>query len=336
MPHPPSLNDTRDAHEQPAAASVGLPTVNLEERPSDSDRQVALAKALDEALQGVGFCYVSGTGVPRESVAEIFMASKAFHRLPRDAKDALAINEFHRGYIAPASSVIRSSSVAKVSRPNLSDSFMWMHEVAKNDPDYGRPLNGPNQWPPVEGFRTSVERFTAEMDGLARYLVQLIAIALGVSPGVLASYFERPTVWLRLLHYPPLPGDADAMQWSAAPHTDYGFITLLAQDVLPGLEVRDAAGQWRPAPPQPDTFVLNVADMLERMSDGRWPSSAHRVRNTGDSARFSIPYFFDPHIDCRIERLPGVAARTGRQAVIFGDYVLERLNRNYAYRQSDL
>ena len=76
--------------------------------------------------------------------------------------------------------------------------------------------------------------------------------------------------------------------------------------------------------------------MLERMCDNRWPSSAHRVRNAGTRARFSIPYFYDPHIDSRIERLPGIEARTEREGVIFGDYVLERLNRNYAYRQSAL
>ena len=313
-----------------------LPTVDLQHRPGDPHRQRALARALDEALQGVGFCYISAAGVSAESVAEIFAASKAFHRLPAETKNALAINRYHRGYIAPASSVIRTSSVAKVSQPNLSDSFMWMHEVAKTAPDYGRPLNGPNQWPPVPGFKEAVARYTAEMDALARYLVQLIAIALGIASDGLARFFERPTVWLRLLHYPPLPDDVQDNQWSAAPHTDYGFITLLAQDTSPGLEIRGIDGQWRPAPPRPDTFVLNVADMLERMCDNRWPSSAHRVRNTGTRARFSIPYFYDPHIDCRIERLPGIEARTEREGVIFGDYVLERLNRNYAYRQSDL
>lgn len=316
--------------------ALELSIVDLEQRPNARGDEMRLARALDLALRNTGFCYISGTGVTSSSVAEIFAASKTFHALPREAKNAVEINEFHRGYIAPATSVIRSSSVAPVTQPNLSDSFMWMHEIGEDDADFGRPLNGPNQWPDVDGFRTAIERYIVEMEGLARYLVRLIAHALSLSPHVLLPYFNQPTVWLRLLHYPPLSTRKPTDQWSAAPHTDYGFMTILAQDTVPGLEVQDAEGVWHLAPPIPDTFVLNVADMCERMCDGRWPSSAHRVLNAGEKERFSIPYFFDPHIDCIIDRLPGIESRTSRDPVIFGEYVIERLNRNYAYRHSAL
>ena len=77
----------------------------------------------------------------------VFDASRSFHALPAPAKQAISINGFHRGYIAPKSSVIRSSSVARVTRPNTSESFMTMHEVDPDDDVFGRPLQGPNQWP---------------------------------------------------------------------------------------------------------------------------------------------------------------------------------------------
>lgn len=311
-----------------------LPIVSIEARPSDLDAQKRIATRLDHALQDVGFCYLECSGVDDATVEEIFKASQAFHRLPEQSKRELTINEFHRGYISPASSVIRSSSVAKVTRPNLSDSLMLMHEVNAADTDFGRPLNGPNQWPDLPGFKTTVERYTIALEGLSRYVTRLIAIALGQDPGALDAYFAKPTTWLRLLRYPPLPNVLPEDQFSAAPHTDYGFITLLAQDKLGGLEVRSRDNTWRPAPPLPGTFILNVADMLERWSDGRWPSTPHRVRNMAGVERFSVPYFFDPHIDVTVTRLPGLEARTNRPPAVFGDYVMERLNRNYAYRQT--
>ena len=77
-----------------------------------------------------------------------------------------------------------------------------------------------------------------------------------------------------------------------------------------------------------------ATDMLERWCDGRWPSTPHRVRNLSGRERLSVPFFYDPHIDTTVERLPGLPARTGREPVVFGEYVLERLDRNYAYRQA--
>ncbi|MFT5391620.1 MAG: isopenicillin N synthase-like dioxygenase [Gammaproteobacteria bacterium] len=314
------------------ASPTSLPCLDLESRPQSVVARQRIACALDSALQDTGFCYLSAAGVSEASIGAVFDASRAFHALPPHAKSALSINEFHRGYIAPKSSVIRSSSVATVTHPNLSDSLMVMHEVAPDHRDFGRTLNGPNQWPGLAHFRPIVEEYMRQMRALSQYLTSLIALALGLEPHHFDSAFETPTVWLRLLRYDPLPLDGNADAFSAAPHTDYGFITVLAQDEHGGLEVRDSAGQWRAAPPVPGTFILNVADMLERWTDGRWPSSAHRVRNTGASERFSVPYFYDPHIDVQVERLPGLEARTSRPAVIFGNYVSERLDRNYAYR----
>ena len=106
-----------------------------------------------------GFCYIAGTGIDPALVEAVFDASRRFHALPASAKEAIAINEFHRGYIAPKSSLIRTSSVARVTQPNLSESFMAMHEVDPDDEAYGRPLQGPNQWPAnLPGFREAVTR----------------------------------------------------------------------------------------------------------------------------------------------------------------------------------
>ena len=314
-----------------------LPLIDLDGLDPASPRRAAIAAELDDAFRRIGFCYIVNTGIEQRLVDATFAASRAFHALSDAAKQAIAINDFHRGYIAPKTSVIRSSSVARVTQPNLSESFMAMHEVAPDDARYGEPLQGPNQWPgDLPGFRDAVTAYQDAMTAMAYRFTALLARALGLREDFFAAEFTRPTTWLRLLHYPPHPADAPAGQYGAAPHTDYGFITLLAQDEHGGLEVRARDGGWIAAPPVPGSFIVNVADMLARWSNDRWTSTPHRVRNLSGADRYSLPFFYDPDTASRIACLPtcsGADIPPRYEPVIYGDYVVERLNRNYAYRQ---
>lgn len=317
-------------------SSEQLPVIDLDGLKPGGARRPAIARELDAAFREIGFCYIANSGIDPALTEACFAASRAFHALPDTAKRAIAINEWHRGYIAPKSSVIRSSSVARVTQPNLSESFMMMHEVAADDPRLGEPLQGPNQWPDtLDGFRTAVTAYSDAMTAMAGRFTRLLALALDLEEDFFAPHFAHPTTWLRLLHYPPHPAAAPDDQYGAAPHTDYGFITLLAQDDLGGLEVRARDGGWIAAPPIPGTLIVNVADMLARWSNDRWTSTPHRVRNLSDRDRYSLPFFYDTDTRSRIECLPGCSGSDmpARYApVVFGDYVVERLNRNYAYR----
>ena len=148
-----------------------------------------------------------------------------------------------------------------------------------------------------------------------------------------------PLVLFRIFHYPPLdPGHAEqAGEWSVGEHTDYGLITLLGQDASGGLEVRGPRG-WIAAPPLPDAFVVNLGDMLERMTGGRYRSTPHRVRNTSGADRLSFPLFFDPAWDAKVRPIPGHdgpvddAARWDGRSVhtwsgTYGDYLLDKVGR---------
>ena len=317
--------------------SPALPVVHLDGLEPGGSRAPEIAAALDDAFRRTGFCYITDTGVDPALVEAVFDASRRFHALPAEAKQAIAINRFHRGYIAPKSSVIRSSRVARVTRPNLSESFMAMHEVDPDDDAFGRPLQGPNQWPGnLPGFREAVTAYQAAMSGLARRFNRLLALGLDLPETFFDPHFERPTTWLRLMHYPPEPPGTPSDQYGAAPHTDYGFVTFLAQDGQSGLEVRARDGDWIAAPPLADTFVVNVADMLARWSNDRWTSTPHRVRNTSGRPRYSVPFFWDTDLESEIACLPtcrGPDNPPRYEPVRYGDYVLERLDRNYAYRR---
>jgi len=296
----------------------------------------ALARQLDQAFSDIGFCYFTDIGVEQGLVDGVFEASRRFHAQPRAAKDATAMNRFHRGYMAPKTSIIQTSTVAKVTRPNDSESFMLMHEVAPDDPRYGRPLDGPNLWPDLPGFREAVVAYERAMHDFCLRLLPPLALALGLPRDWFLSYFEQPTTFLRLLHYPPHAKDAPEDAFGSAPHTDYGFITILSQDTSGGLEVRRSDGTWLPAPPIPGTWVVNVADMLSRWTNGRWQSTPHRVKNLSGGDRYSCPYFFDMSMDSTVEVLPtcqGPSNPAKWPAVRYGDYLLERLDKNYAYRK---
>jgi isopenicillin N synthase-like dioxygenase len=317
-----------------------IPILDVSDLYTDDPARVAgIARILRSHLETVGFLYVSGHRVPPGSVEAVREQAKRFHAEPLEEKMKLKIDRNFRGYLGINTSTIVTSSVATVTKPNQSESLMIMHEVAADDPDAlaGKPLQGPNQWPDetyLPGFRKTIETYVTEMTDLARRMVEAIAISLGMPADSLNSYFEKPTIFLRLLHYPTQPAE-DGL-YGSAPHTDYGFITLLAQDDVGGLEVKNRAEQWVPAPPVPNTFVMNVGDILARWSNDLFVSTPHRVINRSGRERYSQPFFFDPSMEALIKALPPTvpAGSTPKyEPVVYGDYLMERIDKNYHYRK---
>lgn len=316
-----------------------IPIVDLQgSLDADAPAAQQRARELFEALSQIGFAYIAGHNVAPATREAAFAASREFHASTLAQKQSLAINAFHRGYMGMASSTIVTSTVAKVTRPNMSESLMLMHELPPDDPGLraGLPMQGPNQWPDwLPGFKPAMLAYVREVDALGRHIVRLIALALGLPATALDHHFDHPTTFLRALHYPPQP-PAEDEQIGSAPHTDYGIITLLAQDDSGGLQVRPRGGDWIEAPPIPDTYVLNVGDMLQRWTNGRLVSTPHRVINRSGGDRYSLPYFLDPSMDTLIECLPTCTDADHppqHPPVRYGDYLLERLNRNYDYRK---
>ena len=141
---------------------------------------------------------------------------------------------------------------------------------------------------------------------LGQAVLRGVALSLGLDADYFAAgYTASPTVLFRVFRYPaPPPGEQG---WGAGEHTDYGLLTLLAQDANGGLQVRTPAG-WIDAPPIEGTFVANIGDMLDRLTGGWYRSTPHRVRNVSGRDRFSFPFFFDPGFTAEIPPLPGRAA----------------------------
>lgn len=299
------------------------------------EARAACVAALNDALTTSGFAYLAGHGIPREAVERVRAQSKAFHALPLEEKMALKINEAHRGYMPFSSSTIVTSSVAKVTRPNQSESLMVMHEVSPEAPQWGEPMQGPNQFPAdMPELKEAAYDYMAQMTALGARLAGGLAEALGLERDWFDGFFADPTLFLRLLHYPEQKDEEEL--FGSAPHTDYGFITILAQDDVGGLEVKNRHGDWIPAPPIPDTFVMNVGDILARWSNGRFVSTPHRVRNLSKRDRYSQPFFYDPSMRALVacpEAMLAKGEAPRSEPVLYGEYLMERLNKNYDYRK---
>ncbi|MFT5006953.1 MAG: isopenicillin N synthase-like dioxygenase [Paracoccaceae bacterium] len=285
-----------------------------------------------KAYSTVGFAYITNHGIDPDLRRKVFQANAAFHAQSMPQKMKVELNHLHRGYIPINTSTDVNSAFVKVTKPNQSASFMLMREDQAADP--GAYLSGANQWPELQGFRDVCAAYVTAMSKLANRLMIVALRAAGTDPADFMAAFDTPTTWLRLLHYPPRP-DAAADVYGSAPHKDFGCLTILGQDPVGGLQVQTPSGDWVDAPYMPDAYVVNVGDMLHRLSNGRLLSTPHRVINRSGSERYSIPFFYDPHVSTNIAPLPGTG--TPRfESVNFGEFLQAELEASYdKHKKSD-
>jgi isopenicillin N synthase-like dioxygenase len=264
------------------------------------------ARALREAAMASGFFYVRRHGVPADLVAGQFAATERFFALPPEQKEAISLR---RSPSAQGYEAIGTQTLDAASRPDLKESFYCGLPYPDDHPYVraGHRSYGRSQWPAaLPGMQAQCEAYMAAQRRLAERLMQLMALSLGLPETHFDDCFGSPMVTLRLLRYPPHPADADERTFGAGAHTDWGAITILAQDAHGGLEVQLPDGRWAEATPLPDTFVVNLGDMIPRWTNGLYHSNPHRVRNvkSGGAARHSIPFFYSPDYETRVVPLP--------------------------------
>jgi isopenicillin N synthase-like dioxygenase len=266
---------------------MSIPLIDLA-----SGDPAAHAAAIDDALSGPGFFAVTGHGVDRSVVAAAFDASRRFFDLPLGTKERWHVDRWpiKRGF-----DPIGWQSLDVGQPPDVKESFYLGVESI-----------GPNQWPDeslVPGFRAACGAYSAAMRRVVLRLMRLCEQSLRLPAGHFDSFMREPTATLRLLHYPPQPATALPGQIGCGAHTDWGALTLLAQDDAGGLQVHSTGG-WIDVPPMPDALVVNAGDMMPRWTNDRWRSTTHRVINRrADRDRWSIAYFFDLDGDASIEPL---------------------------------
>ncbi len=280
----------------------------------------AVASRIDDALATAGFMAVVGHGVDPALTEDAFDAGRRFFALAEDAKRRWHIDGWplKRGFDPVGWQALDPSQP-----PDIKESFYLGVEAI-----------GPNQWPHealVPGFRAAMEAYSAACDTLARRLMGLYERALSLPAGYFDGFMRQPTCTTRLLHYPPQPEVVAPGQIGCGAHTDWGALTLLAQDDAGGLQVQGRDGTWTDVTPIHGAFVVNIGDLMARWTHDRWRSTMHRVVNrVAGRERYSIAYFFDLDAEAVILPLPGCvpAGETPRYGPITaGEHLVEMYRR---------
>ncbi len=280
--------------------TASLPIIDVSELLSGGpiDR---VAEKIDRECRDTGFFRIAGHGIDLRLLDAMDHHARDFFSRPAEEKARVAMatgGSAWRGWF-PVGGELTSG------RPDLKEG---LYVGLEHGPQHPRvradtPLHGANRFPaePPE-LGPAILAWLDQMVPLAHALMQGIAAGLGLAP----DWFEQnvtsdPTVLFRIFHYPPDDAGSDA--WGVAEHTDYGLLTLLAQDHSGGLQVR-SGDRWIDVPADPGVIVCNIGDMLDRLTEGRYRSTPHRVRNAASTGRLSFPFFFDPSWDAVVTPVP--------------------------------
>lgn len=305
-----------------------VPVIDL-----DSGDAAGLAERLRRASVEVGFFVLTGHGIPSRVFDDAFAAARAFYALPEEARLHYRMDRSQTGYLPAGRSVIRASAVADNRKEDVTEIFLVRNELPRHHTDVlaERRFRGRNRWPAeVPEFRPALLSYILHMEHLARGLLPLYETALELDRGALAPFFTEAQLSVSVAHYPVSDAN-DAGRYGLAPHTDAGFLTFIPLRAEPGLEIRDAAGNWFAPPEVPGGILVNAGDMLARWTSDMFMSTPHRVMVSRDRARTSLPFFFYPALDAVID--PSLISDAPKyEPIRFEDYFAWYVSRNYAHQ----
>jgi isopenicillin N synthase-like dioxygenase len=293
----------------------------------ESDRAAFVAE-LGAAYREWGFCGIRGHGIPDPLIEESYRAFRDFFALPEATKLKyhIAGTGGARGYTPFGIETAKDSQ-----HFDLKEFWHVGREIAR-DSIYAR-LMPANVWPQeVPEFRRCALDLYQALDELGSRVLSALALNLGLA----ANWFDDKTNFgnsiLRPIHYPPITS-ANIPNVRAGAHEDINLITLLVGASAEGLEVLSRKGEWVPFTADADTIVVNIGDMLQRLSNHVYPSTTHRVVNPpGDKSRltrYSTPFFLHPNPDFLIKTLSGCITDENPdrypEPITAYDYLMQRL-----------
>ncbi len=294
---------------------------------SESERALFVAE-LGAAYREWGFAGISGHGIPSALVEGAYDASVRLFALP----DAIKLRYRMPGQGGARGYTAFGIETAKDARFADLKEFWHIGREPDGVARYAE-LMPPNVWPTeVTGFRACCLALYSALDALAVRVLSALALHIGLPATWFDDRVDHGNSILRLIHYPPIVS-ADIPNVRAGAHEDINLITLLVGASAAGLEVKSRRGEWVPFTAQGDTIVVNIGDMLQRLTNHVYPSTTHRVVNPqGEAARnprYSMPFFLHPNPDFLISTLPQCIDAGNRDryptAITAYGYLMERL-----------
>ncbi|WP_460202826.1 isopenicillin N synthase family dioxygenase [Scytonema sp. NUACC21] len=326
-----------------------VPIIDISALVSKTGGRDAVATQIGQACREWGFFYIIGHGVDEELQQRLENLSRQF--FAQDIETKLEIRmavggRAWRGYF-PVGGELTSG------KPDLKEGIYFGAELEENHPlvKAQTPMHGRNLFPSsIPHLGKTVLEYMEAMTKLGHQLMAGIALSLGLEESYFADrYTADPLMLFRIFNYPPNPPlSEDELHWGVGEHTDYGVLTILKQDDVGGLQVKSKSG-WIDAPPIPNSFVCNIGDMLDRMTQGLYRSTPHRVHNLSGRDRLSFPFFFDPNFNTEVKpiELDGVVAKDDKnerwdKASVhefrgtYGDYLLSKVSKVFPELRQDV
>jgi isopenicillin N synthase-like dioxygenase len=303
---------------EPRIASVSLTA-------SQSDPE-GFAKELGESFERYGFAIIADHGIPADLIHRAEEKARAFFALPEEVKRShhIAGGGGARGYTPFGIETAKGATAY-----DLKEFWHVGRELPPGHP-YAE-LMAPNVWPEeVQSFRDTFLELFGAFDKAGLRILAAIARHLGLAPDYFEDTVKDGNSVLRLLHYPPIPGDGPNVR--AGAHEDINTITLLLGAEEAGLQLLDRDGNWLPVSPKPGELAVNIGDMLQRLTNNVLRSTTHRVVNPPPErrgqSRYSMPFFLHFRPDFLIETLPGCMEDRPNlypEPITAHDFLLERL-----------
>jgi isopenicillin N synthase-like dioxygenase len=279
------------------------------------------AAQLREISKTIGFFYLKGHGIPQNVIDGVFEQSRRFHALPLETKKKIPYFEtgsFKSGYQPCSQDDYQRTNINIIenAKPNLVAKFSINREggsggLSMTDEQRRARVN---MWPEnLPGFKEALQDYHARIEKLGRQFLPLWATSLKMPLDHFDKFFATPHLTMSLLYYPPQNSVGDR-QYGIAPHTDNAMMTFLSQKDISGLAVRMPSGHWRAVDIVPGALLVNTGNLMVRWTNDEYLSTKHRVINTNNVDRYSIPVFFGPSGDAMIEVLP-TCQGSGRPAL---------------------
>ncbi|KAI1339804.1 hypothetical protein F5Y15DRAFT_382171 [Xylariaceae sp. FL0016] len=265
---------------------------------SEEPKRLGVLKQVREACLRHGFFGITGHGISLDLQGQVLEQSKRLFDLTYEEKmelhESKSFGLSHRGY-----QPIQGERLQQGQAPDLKEGFQLGVEKAIDHPDCAaeRMLTGPNVWPQTLGpdFSIIMKTYFEKIKALQDTLVKIIALTLNVDyDEIFKPLLSDSLRGLRLLHYPP---QDDGTKLGAGAHTDFGALTCLLTDGVSGLQIMNDANEWVDVEIDNGSYVVNLGDIMKRMTAGLYKSSMHRVVNTSGKHRYSVPCFLDGNLD---------------------------------------
>lgn len=306
---------------------MSIPSVDLNEFLAGDETQKAhFVQSLGKAYEEVGFVSVKNHGIPDKLIEELYEYVQQFFSLPLEKKKQYEIKGLagQRGYTSFGKEHAKGSEAA-----DLKEFFQYGQIITEATSGLNYPENVSVK--EIEHYDSTLFKAYRAFEQSGTHLLQAIAIYLGLEENYFDGFVHNGNSILRSIHYPPITNEpASAIR--AEQHEDINLITLLVGASADGLEILSKKNDWVPVTSLPEQIVVNVGDMLQRLTNNRLRSTTHRVvnppRQFWHTSRFSIPFFLHPKASMSLRCLDNCIDTQHPKAyedITAGDYLDERL-----------